>query len=138
MAIKDLKSGQGNINLVVEVLDKGETREFTKFGRTGRVCNANVKDETGEIKLTLWNEDIDKIRIGDKVKIENGFVREFQGELQLTKGKFGRFEVIESSGVTKDEEQEANILSGEAEKTDEGEHILTKDEATNVEEEKVE
>ena len=31
-----------------------------------------------------------------KVKITNGYVSEFQGELQLTTGKFGKLEVLET------------------------------------------
>ena len=34
--------------------EKGDIREFEKFGKTGRVCNAIAKDATGEIKLSLW------------------------------------------------------------------------------------
>ncbi len=98
MEIKDLKAKQGKVNMVVEIKEMGDVREFTKFGRTGRVCNAIVKDSTGETKLTLWNEDIDKVKVGDKVKIEGGFVNEFRGDLQLTKGKFGKLEVVEETG----------------------------------------
>ena len=97
MEIKDLKPKQGKVNMVVEVTEMGDVREFTKFGKTGRVCNATVKDATGETKITLWNEDIDLMKVGDKVKIENGWVNEFQGQLQITKGKFGKFEVVGDS-----------------------------------------
>ena len=61
MAIKDLEARQGNVNLTVDVVDLGDVREFEKFGKKGRVCNAKVKDATGEVTLTLWNEDIDKV-----------------------------------------------------------------------------
>lgn len=95
MEITDLKPKQGSVEIVAEVIEKGEVREFQKFGRPGRVCTAKIKDETGEIALTLWNEDIDKVDVGDKIKIENGYVNEWQGELQLTTGRFGKLEVIE-------------------------------------------
>jgi len=94
MAIKDLKAREGKVDIVVEVVSKEEPREFEKFGKTGRVCNAVVKDESGEIKLTLWNDDIDKVNAGDKLHIVNGYVNEWQGELQLTTGKFGALEVV--------------------------------------------
>lgn len=95
MNISELKPRQGTVNLEAEVVDIGEVREFEKFGRKGRVANATIKDESGEIKLTLWNDNIDKIKKGDKIKITNGYVNEFQGEKQLTPGKFGKLEVIE-------------------------------------------
>jgi len=95
MGLKDLKARQGDVNLVVEVIDKGEEREFQKFGRTGRVCNITVKDDTGEMKMTLWNDDIDRINVGDRIEIKKGYVGEWQGEPQLTTGKFGSLEVVE-------------------------------------------
>ena len=134
MAIKDLQPRQGKADIEAEVIDKEEPRTFNKFGKEGRVCNATIKDATGTIKLTLWNEQIDQVNVGDKIKISNGYVNEWQGEMQLTTGKFGKLDVLESKGVTKDEETEANIAEGKT--TDEGEHVLTEDE--KVEEEVIE
>ena len=142
MAIKDLKIREGNVDLVVEVIDKGEVKEFSKFGKPGKVCNAKVKDDSGEVTLTLWNEDIDKVKVGDKVHIKNGYVREWQGEPQLSTGRFGELEVIGGKEVTEDEAEEATITDDI--KSDEGEHVLTKDEKAeeqildNVKEENVE
>ncbi len=94
MKIVDLKPRQGKVDIEVEVIDISEAREFSKFGREGRVATARVKDDSGEIDLTLWNESIDEVSVGDKVKIENGYVNEFQGNSQLTAGKFGTLTVI--------------------------------------------
>ena len=106
MDIKDLEVRQGNVDIVVEVVDKGEVREFQKFGRSGKVCTATAKDETGEIKLTLWNDDVDKINVGDKVHLTNGYVNEFQGEKQLTTGKFGKLEVVGKEEIAAEEKKE--------------------------------
>jgi|ETNmetMinimDraft_2_1059921.scaffolds.fasta_scaffold206792_1 replication factor A1 len=97
MEVKDLQPKQGNVEVTVEITDKGETREFQKFGKPGRVCTAMAKDASGEIKLSLWNEQIDQINVGDKIKIINGYVNEWQGEKQLTTGRMGKFEVVEKS-----------------------------------------
>lgn len=94
MNIEELKPGQGNVNIEVEVIDVSEVREFNKYGREGRVATAKVKDDSGEIDLSLWNESIDEVSVGDKVKIENGYVSEFQGNKQLTAGKFGTLTVV--------------------------------------------
>ena len=93
--IKDLEARQGNVDIVVEVTEISEAKEFEKFGKQGKVANAIVKDESGEIKLTLWNDDIDKVKVGDKVHIINGYVGEWQGEKQLSTGKFGQLELVE-------------------------------------------
>ncbi len=104
MQIKDLKPKQGNVDVIVDVVDVGETREFQKFGKPGKVANAIAKDETGDIKLTLWNEDIEKVKAGDKVHITNGYVNEWQGEMQLTTGRMGKMEIVgKSDSATKND-----------------------------------
>ena len=92
--IKELKPMMGKIDIEVTIKEKGDIREFDKFGKKGRVCTAIASDATGEIKLTLWNDEIDQVKKGDKVKITNGYVNEFQGEMQLTAGRFGKMEVL--------------------------------------------
>jgi hypothetical protein len=44
MAIKDLQARQGQVDLIVEIVEKGDIREFEKFGKAGRVCNVKIKD----------------------------------------------------------------------------------------------
>ena len=94
MKVADLKPRQGKVEIEIEIIDISEVREFSKFGREGRVATARAKDDSGEIDLTLWNENIDEVSVGDKVKIENGYVSEFQGNPQLTAGKFGTLTVV--------------------------------------------
>ncbi|MBI2651514.1 hypothetical protein HYX01_03520 [Candidatus Woesearchaeota archaeon] len=106
MAIKDLKARQGNVDIIVDIVDVGTAREFEKFGKSGRVATAIAKDNTGDIKLTLWNDDINKVKPGDKAQLTNGYVSEWQGELQLTTGKFGKLEVIEENKEAKKEMRE--------------------------------
>ena len=89
MNISDLKPKQGDVNVTFDVVEVGEVREFQKFGKPGRVANAKVKDATGEITLTLWNEQIDQVKTGDKIELKDGFVNEWQGNLQLTAGRKG-------------------------------------------------
>ncbi len=95
MEIKDLQAGQGKIDMVVEIASIAEPREFEKFGRSGKVANAKAKDASGEITLTLWNEQCDTIKPGMKIHVINGFVSEFKGEKQLGAGKFGKLEVVQ-------------------------------------------
>lgn len=122
MALKDLQAKQGDVDVIVDVVEKGQIREFSKFGKTGRVCNVTIKDDSGKMSLTLWNDEIDKISVGDRIHIEKGYVGEWQGELQLTAGKFGSITVVSKSQSSK-----------KTETTDEGEHILTDDEKTEEE-----
>ena len=91
--IEELSPGS-NATLEGEITEKEEAREvITKFGKKTRVANAKLKCEDGEIKLTLWEDDIDKVKEGDKIKLEEGWVTEFRGELQISTGKNGKITV---------------------------------------------
>lgn len=94
MKISELKARQGKVELTAEVISMEEPKTFNKFGKEGRVCNAIIKDDSGEVKLTLWNDEIDKVKVGNKIKITNGYVNEWQGDMQLTAGRFGKLEVV--------------------------------------------
>lgn len=123
MKVSELQPRQGKVDIIVELVEKGEVREFSKFGKSGRVCNATVKDDSGTIKLTLWNDDIDKVNVGDKVELKNGFVNEYQGEMQLTAGRFGSLEVVGSKKETTEEskKQDEKEESGTKESDEDGE-----------------
>ncbi|RLI92708.1 MAG: single-stranded DNA-binding protein [Candidatus Altiarchaeales archaeon] len=90
MQVKDLKPNTAIDTLEVEVIDVEEPRKFTSFRGSGRVTNARVRDETGEVKLTLWNDEIDLATPGSKLRIENGWAKEYRNELQIGSGRFGR------------------------------------------------
>ncbi len=95
MDIKDLRNGMKRVTVEANVVEKGETREVRSRYKdeTYNVADAVVADETGSIKLTLWNEQIDQVEVGNKIKIENGYVTSFKGEIQLNVGKFGTMTV---------------------------------------------
>ncbi len=105
MKISELQPGQGNVDVEIEIVSIDEPKQFEKYGRTLRVANALAKDDSGQIKLSLWNEDIDKVKAGQKVKITNGYVSEFQGERQLSTGKYGSMEILGSNSIPKSEEE---------------------------------
>ncbi|MFH1450368.1 MAG: SOSS complex subunit B family protein [archaeon] len=90
MKIKDVLAQQNATLENVEVIDKADVRTFQKFGKEGRVCKATLKDDSGEITLTLWNEDIEKVGEGDKISIIDGWVSEWQGNKQISTGRSGK------------------------------------------------
>jgi len=92
---EEAKNMRNGINIEGTVERKGETRTVNKkAGGTIDVCDAYLVDDVGEIKLTLWGDDIPKISDGSKVKITNGYTNTFKGEVSLTKGKYGQLEVL--------------------------------------------
>ena len=100
MEIKDIKPNQGNIDVTADLVSKEEPRSFEKFGKVGKVCNAQLKDGSGEIKLTLWNDEVDAVKVGDKVQLQGGWCSEYKGERQLTAGKYGKMEVVGTAILT--------------------------------------
>lgn len=95
MKISDIKEGDSGVNIEAEVTEKSYAREVrSRFGRPLMVADATLKDDTGIITLTLWNEQISQVNVGDKVKIENGYAKSFRNVLQLSTGKYGKITVI--------------------------------------------
>ncbi|MBN2250461.1 MAG: hypothetical protein JW724_00115 [Candidatus Altiarchaeota archaeon] len=95
MEIKDLKPNTSVDELEAEIVEMDEPKEFTSFKGSGRLVNARIKDASGEVKLTLWNDQIDLVGKGSRIKIENGWVKEYRGELQVSTGKFGKLTIGE-------------------------------------------
>jgi replication factor A1 len=94
--IGELQTGMKRVEVEAEVVDKGTPRQVhSRFGEeTLTVADAMVQDETGTIKLTLWNEQIEQVKVGDKIKVENGYITSFKGEVQLNVGKYGKLSII--------------------------------------------
>jgi replication factor A1 len=95
VAIKELTDGMKRVSVEANVVEKGDVREVrSKFkDETYRIVDAVLADESGSVKLTLRNEQIDMVNVGDKIKIDNGYVTSFKGEIQLNVGKFGKLTV---------------------------------------------
>lgn len=89
MKLSELKAGTGSVNVEVDLLEVGPFREINKYGMKLRVANASIKDDSGTMTLVLWNDQIETVKAGKRFKIENGYVNEWQGSLQLTLGKLG-------------------------------------------------
>jgi len=100
--IKDLRVGMKKISLTAKVLEIPKpTFVFTRFGNYASVANASVADETGTVKLCLWNEQIEAVSTGDMIQIENAHMSLFRGERQLRIGKNGKLNIVEKLGSAK-------------------------------------
>ena len=99
MKINELHDGMKRVNVQARVTEKSDPREVvSRFkDQTYRVATAIVADETGTVKLTLWNEQIDLVNVNDTVRVENGYITSFRGEIQLNAGKYGTLTVVDSS-----------------------------------------
>ena len=94
--IEELRDGMRKVDVEANVQEIAEPREVRSryTGQTLRVAEATINDDTGTTKLILWNEQIEQIKPNDTVKIENGYIKSFRGEIQLNVGKYGKLTVL--------------------------------------------
>ncbi|HDJ26122.1 MAG TPA: hypothetical protein ENF34_02275 [Candidatus Bathyarchaeota archaeon] len=91
-SISELQPGQSGVDVLVKVLRVGSVRPV----RTGKVATLVVADETGAIRLDLWDDKADvasQLRPGDVLLLRNAYVRERRGELVLNVGRLGSLEL---------------------------------------------
>ena len=94
MKIKELQANQTASLDKVEVVSLGEVKEFNKYGNVGKLRNIKIKDASGEADLTLWNDNVDDFAEGDVLKLTDCWVKEWNGNIQLSSGKKGKIEKI--------------------------------------------
>jgi replication factor A1 len=105
LKIKNVVSGMNSVDLAGRIVDVSERRDFEKGGRSGSVVNLILGDETGTIRLSLWNKEIELvdnlgIKENDVISVANCYVKEDnRGSSELRLGKFGRIEKVEGVDI---------------------------------------
>jgi replication factor A1 len=98
--IGDLKVGMKKVNLKAEVLEIPESKiVYTRYGTTACISNALIRDETGSMKMSLWNQQINTVHKGDVIDVKNGTVAWFSGERQLRLGRTGSLSVANARAL---------------------------------------
>ncbi len=88
LKINQLVHGMRRANVIGKIVDISPVREFSKNGRSGKVVNLLVADESSNVKTVLWDTnhialvEEGKLKKGDVIEISNGGVR--NGELHLS------------------------------------------------------
>jgi ssDNA-binding replication factor A large subunit len=75
---------------MLEPIREIDTRDGTKK----KVRNGKVKDASGEIALVLWGAEVELVVEGDKVRIVEGWVKDYQGKPQISLGRSGKLEKL--------------------------------------------
>ena len=95
-SIDALTIGQSDVNLLGTVLSTDTVRTFDRDdGSEGRVSNLTLGDESGRVRVTLWDDRADRaeeLDTGVSVEIIDGYVRERDGSLELHVGDRGAIE----------------------------------------------
>ena len=91
--IEELNPGSRSVDLLVKVVEINPPRDVsTKDGSTHKVAEALVADTTGCILLSLWDSDIEKVKVDQSISIKNGYVTLFRGNMRLNTGRYGTIE----------------------------------------------
>jgi replication factor A1 len=92
--IAELKPGMKQVDVSGSIMDVGQPRDVTtRRGDKALVAEATLKDDSGSVKLVVWDEQIDAVGVGKEINVENGYVTSFRGETQLNIGRYGRLTV---------------------------------------------
>lgn len=84
--VKNILPGMRNLDITGKITRKYELREFQTDKRKGKLASFIMADETGFIRVVLWNDQTDifeKITEGDNIKIEGGYVRDNNGRKEI-------------------------------------------------------
>jgi len=101
--IADLQKGdKGNltVRLVRPIDPEKDIKAFINKtdGSAGKRCKTIVEDEyNGKISLTLFDKQIDLVQTMKEnawFTIENGYVKDWEGNLELVVGRYGKIEVV--------------------------------------------
>lgn len=120
LKISELMAGMKKVNVIGKVITIFPVRSFDKNGRSGKVANFIIADETGNVKVVLWDTNhidlIEKgeIKQGDVVEVSNASSRE--GEIHLS----GFSELKKSNKVIVDAKVERSFTEKSIDSLQEG------------------
>lgn len=98
VGIGNLIPGMQNVDIAGVVMRISRRGYSTERG-SGQLLAITLADETGSIRLTLWNEELERVRDiaqGDVVRV-TGYVRQGLYGPELRLGRFGKMERVAGS-----------------------------------------
>jgi len=99
-----LLPGLFSVDLIARVVSVSEPHTFTKDGKQGKVQNIVLGDETGSVRMSLWNNETDlvqrlSLQQGAAVEIRGGYTKQDNmGNAELRIGR-GLIKVAEGKGI---------------------------------------
>jgi len=102
LKVENILSGMNSVNLTGKVVRIFEPREFEKNGKKGKVANMIVADETGQIRMSLWNEQVEAVEEGPLeqgkvIDIINGYTKDDgMGGCELRLGRSGQLKLSDA------------------------------------------
>jgi replication factor A1 len=96
--IQDLKPGLTSVDVLARIAVLGQTRSFQRqLGGEGRVADVTLVDETGAVRLSLWDDRVELLKElapGHAVLLKGAYTREgLGGSVALNLGRRGSITV---------------------------------------------
>jgi GNAT superfamily N-acetyltransferase len=91
MPIGSLREGLSNVIVEGKVAEKSYPRmvRSKKTGEALTVANAALEDGSGRIVMVLWDKQFEVVKVGARLRVENGYTNSYSGVTQLNVG-YGR------------------------------------------------
>lgn len=91
-SIKELSPDMSRVIVEGEIVEKAVPHAVRsrRAWKSLTVTEATLKDNSDDVVLMLWNEQIKQCAVGDRVRIEGGYVKVYRGMRQLNVGKVGK------------------------------------------------
>ena len=100
--IEDITESTRNVTLTAKVVNIGPVRTFSrKDGGEGKVASIVVADETGQIRVAMWDDitaavSQGAVSVGDVVQIRSAYVKKgLRDALELNLGRMGGIRVLD-------------------------------------------
>ena len=98
----EVTAGASDVSILGRVLETSEPRTFDRDDGEGKVANIAVGDETGWVRVALWDEradDVSSLTDGDVVRVRDGYARERDGGVEVNVGSRGTVERVEEGEI---------------------------------------
>jgi replication factor A1 len=105
LEIKNIVAGMRNVNFIGRVFNITPIINFERQdGSFGKVVNIFVGDDTGFVRITLWNDQVKlveegELKLGDTIQVTNGIAREGMYGIEVSIGKYGFINKIEYEDI---------------------------------------
>jgi ssDNA-binding replication factor A large subunit len=103
LQIKNVLPQIRNVNLTARILRVFDIIEFERDGRKGRVANVILGDESGTLRLSLWNDQtqfLENLKPGLAIEIFNAYSKEdTRGGVEIRLTNKGGIKILETSDI---------------------------------------
>ena len=102
--VGQLNEGMKGIEIKGIVESVFPAKEFEKNGKKGKLKSFILSDGTGEVRATLWNDQVDKYELtrGSEILLSNVISSKYNDKMQVTLGFNGTIEILNKKEETFD------------------------------------